>query len=704
MKKYSVSELNRLYDESERLDKDIFLEFRSNLLLIAGEHYTKNSNKYFNRLRETNNLTATKKLRVTKNLCHKIVRYYENAILSKSPGVSITPRNPLEIQDKKEAELNKSVWLWGVDRYDLDDKIMEWAGDFCGIGEVATKIFWDPSKGDLIGYAHKHDDAGQPMYDQDGDPVADEESPIFSGDFVFEPLQAFNLLRDPTSRHPDQNRFWGVRKMSPKKELMERYKDDEKKLQMIQDSKDTTYIVFDSNNTNYGKTEKEVLLKEFYFKPCLEYPEGYFYIFTDSGILEEGALPFGIYPIVWQGFDIFSTSARARGIIKVARPYQAEINRASSQMATHQTTLGDDKVLYQSGTKLVPGSFIPGVRGISYQGAPPTVLPGRDGGQFSPYLKDQKSEMYEAVMLDEMLYSEQHNLDPYSLLFRVASEQTKFNKYIKRFQKFLVRVAETYLALAKHYLEDHHMVAAIGKNEMVNIAEFRNTKKLHFSIKVEPGNDSIDTMLGKQLTFNHLLQYVGKDMDKGDIGRIIKNMPFVNNEDTFDHLTIDQDNVENDMLAIERGELPTISRYANNELYVKMLSHRMKKADYKFLNPQIQSIYEQVLMMHEQEIVRKQQEVLAAQNEYIPIDGPLVTVDMYMRDPETGKPKKTRIPQRAVDWLIKTLDQQGASLENLEQLNQGALAELAQQLTAAQEQPASPPIPVQTPGPNNYLS
>lgn len=686
MKRLEIEKLNQLYRDAENIDKEIFAEYRSNLLLVAGEHYTKNSNKYFARLRETNRLSETQKLRLTKNHVHKIVRHYENAILSKAPGITVLPANPMEMQDKKEAELNKSVWEYGKKHYRLQEKIRRWAGDFTGVGEVATKIFWDPTAGEFLGYRPKMmmtpDGTEVEEMNEDGSMVPDDSMPVFSGDFVFESIPAFNLIRDPSCKEMDDARWLGLRKMVPADDLKKMYAEEPEKLKYITGSRDKTYIVFDSNQANYQKAEKEVLVKEIYFKPCMEYPEGYFYIFTDEGILEEGPLPFGIFPICWSAFDLYSTSPRGRSIVKVARPYQAEINRASSQLASHQITVGDDKILYQSGTRLARGALLPGVRGISYQGATPTILPGRDGSQFFGYIQNQISEMYQACMLEEINSQEQHNLDPYTLLFRSMSQQTKFRKYTERFERFLIDVAEKYLEMAKFYLPDDRVIAAVGKNEIVNLAEFRETTPLKFEISVEGKTDSADTVLGKQLTFNHLLQYVGKDLDKEDIGRLIKNMPFVNNEDSFSHLTVDHDNVENDMLALERGEQPFVSKNANNELYVKMFEHRMKQPDFRYLDPMIQQMYSQFLTMHQQEIARKQEEIMRAKNEFIPIGGAMIATDMYIENKEdpSKAPKRARIPYQALDWLVKQLDVQGANQVQLEQMSQSNLAEIANQI------------------------
>lgn len=716
MKRKDVNDLNEIYTNSESVDKEIFSEMRSNVLLVAGEHYTKNVNKHFARLRETNRLTEHQKLRLTKNHIYRIVKTYTNGILDKVPGVQVVPKNEMEMQDRKSAELNDAVWTDIKERHNVRSKLRRYAEEFVGVGEIAVKIIWDPNKGDLVGYEQLKSDKGAPLYKdmmgeateepglfdefgqmvQEFEALPDEDRPVFSGDFAFETIHGFNLLRDAAAESMSDSPYYINRKMVVKKELEKVYQDDPKKMKSLEVSSKGDFLVFDANKAGYERTKTQVLVKEIYYKPCLLYPNGYFYIWTEGGILEEGELPFGIFPIVWCGFDEYATTPRARSIVKVARPYQAEINRAASQMATHQITLGDDKVIYQAGTKLAPGALLPGVRGISVSGKEPTILPGRTGEQYLGYINNQIDEMYKAVMLDRAAQSEEHNLDPYSLLFRSMSQQAVYKPYVEKFERFVVDIAELVLTLAKSYLPDNALIAAVGKNEAINIAEFKSTEKLEYQINVEPMSDSIDTMLGKQLTFTHLLQYVGKNLNKEDIGRMMKNMPFVNNEEMFGDMTLNYQNVQNDMLALERGEMVQASPGDDNEYYIKKLDNRMKQSDFRLLAPMIQQNYMMFKQQHMEEAARKAAEIRAAQNEYIPTGGALMTVQMHMPDPDGEGTKQVRLPYQALQWLIQQLESQGMSLDDLENMDKGTQAELSRMLMQQMGEPQYP-MPLQQP-------
>lgn len=680
MKKHDVAELNRMYEEAESADQETFAEMRSNLLLVSGNHYSKKADTFFNRVRNSQRINENQKLRITKNHIHKVTRHYINSLSSKAPGVAVSPQNDLEMQDRKTAELNQAVWADGKNKYKLKELFRDFIHNFVEIGEMCCYMFWDADVGDVVGHEPVVDEAtGQPMLDpMTGQPMPDTNKPIKSGGFQFKNIPGFNLLRAPSAMSMKSSPYHTIREMVDRSELEAAYGGDPTKMKIIGEGDPQEFVVFDTNKKEYRNEHRQVLLKYTFFRPCKLYPNGYYYIYTERGILDEDELPFGLYPIIWEGFDTYATNPRGYSIVKVARPFQAEINRAASQAATHQITVGDDKIIYQGGTKLAPGALLPGVRGITYQGQAPQILPGRDGGQFLPYIESQIREMYEACMIEEInLENESGQIDPYTLLFRSASQQQKFSQYTEKLENFMKDFCLLYLDLSRHYLADDAFIQAVGKNEAINIEEFRHTSPLSYKIKLEEQSEAVDTKLGKQIALNHVLQYVGAQLGPKQIGLVIKEMPFLNNKMLFKTLSIDYDNVENDMLAMERGEQPFISPFADNQIYIEAVTHRMKQADFRLLQPQIQQMYDQYLEVHEAEQMKKERAIQAAKDGFIPTGGSLITCSMQVKDPSSASgTRQVRLPYEALNWLIMKLESQGSALDTIEQTNPGAIAQM----------------------------
>lgn len=706
-KNHDINALNGLYLDGESCDYEIFAEQRSNLLLVSGEHYNRRTTMFYRRIRDTRELNQEQKIRLTKNHIQNICKIYANNIISATPGVGFEPKDEQSIQDQKAAELHHAVWHDACEKYGIQTNLVDqWCDDFIQVGESIVKIFWDPMKGDVKAFEQKVDEDGNPLFlDKDGNEtleelddmgeahqmMPDEQLPVFTGEFVFEEVYGFNLLRSAQARTMEDSPWLGIRKMVQKSDMIARYRNDPDKQKMFVESSEDTFVVFDQGRGGYKRMEGMCMVREYYFRPSVEYPRGYFFFTTKEGIFEEGELPGGIFPIVWQGYDKVPTTCRGRSPIKHMRPYQIEINRAASKIAEHQVTLGDDKILIQQGTKISAGAALPGVRAINFTGQEPNILPGRSGEQYLGYMQAQIAELYTVMNVQGDSVQDQKQLDPYSLLFRSASQKKVFQRYTKRFEHFLLNVCKTYLRLAKIHLPDDALIWAVGKSERINIAEFKNANDICYQINVEAQSDDIETKLGKQLVLNHALQYVGPQMKPDQIGKLMRQMPYANFDGSFDDMTVDYDTTENLLLALDRGEPAQPQQYDDHVYVIKRLVLRTRKPDFKFLPPQVQQAYAQLIQAHEQMESMRQRQVQQAEQGYIPTGGQLLGCDFFVTDPtDASKTRRARLPSEAINWLVTQLEAQGQSLQQLEGLNGGAQAQIAGMMTS---QPGGVPQP-----------
>jgi len=678
---YKFSDLNQLYNQAVEVDRYIHSEQRSNVLLAFGDHYNRRFSRFWGRLRDNQQVSDSgdQRLRITKNHLYRATRTIINSILSMAPDVTILPKNEREMQDQKVAELHKSVWEDIKYQHKFYDKVRRWCEDFVIVGEVAVKVTWDPSKGDLLGYEAKLDEEGAQVMDPSGQPIPSDR-PVFSGDLSFERIMAFNLLRDPNSKEIYDSHLIS-RKMVDTRSLQRTYQNDEERLQYIQPSTQDVYTVFEGSSGNFFQTKDQTMIKEFYWPKSPDYPNGYFYIATDYGILEEGELPFGVFPIVVSGWDEIQTTPRKRSIIKQLRPTQAEINRTASQIATHQVTVGDTKLLIQAGTKVTQGGKLPGVRVMNYSGAKPEYFNGQAGDQYFAYLDGQIAELYQLAMIDkEEQLRTNGKLDPYAELFKSVKQKKKYSLYATEFEHFLGEICKKATTLAKHYYDDNRIVPVIGRSEVVNIPEFRSADPIHTQIKVVPQAEDYETKIGKQITLTNTMQYLGSQLGKDDVGRLLRAMPYTNTEEMFTDWTTDYDNVTNDILALDRGEFPQGNQYEDHKYAIKRLIHRMKQPDFKFLDPQIQQNYQMKVADHERAEADQLQKMREAENEFIPATGPLVKADIYVTNPESpDKTARAKIPMDALRWLIDKLESQGLKLSELDRLQQGAQSDIAEQ-------------------------
>lgn len=663
---FNLSDYDRIYSEGESCDSEDFSEKRSNVLLIAGEHYNRKKLSNLNkRLREFGDLSSEHRLRITKNHIQNIHKIYVNNILSMVPNVGFRPKNEKETQDQKDAQLNKSLWTDAWQRYGLDEKRADWADAMMGISEVAVKVFFDPN------------------------------SQITGRPFVFESIFGFDLIRPAECRDMRTAPWLCIRKMVNIDDGLAAFGDTEKKRAMIRGSSvDETMKVFDATKGGYRFSDKEFMLREFYFRPCAKYPEGWWAFVTKSGVVAEGPLPYGIFPIEWTACDTAPTTPRGISLVRTMRPYQVEINRCSSKIAEHHVTLGDDKVILQNGSKFSPTAAFPGVRAYGATGgAAPVVIAGRDGSQFVSHLQNTIGELYQVmnVVEDGLEKNENAQLDPYALLFKTASQKKKFQRYVKRFERFLIGISKIYLPLARKSLTDEELIQILGRDEIDNLAEVRDMGDLNYEVFIEAATDDIESQMGKQLMINHALQFVGPQMKPADIGKLLRVSPLGSYDGMFGDLTQPYDNLVNDILALDRGDRPPVHQGDEHAYMSAGLNARTRRADFKHLPAQVRMNYMSKIMLHDKFEAEKQLQIQRAKDGYIPTGGYLVVVDFYVDTggkTQDGLPKtqRARVPYEALAWLIKQLEVQNMGQADIEKMSSSQQFGIAQQMNAMRQQ------------------
>lgn len=723
----TLDDLEKLYTDAEQCDKRVFAEQRTNLQLVCGEHYVREGSRYWNRIRDNKQLTDEQRLKLTKNHIQRIIKIYVNAILSASPGVAVEPKDMKSLQHQKAAELNYAVVQDWKESLCLDEKIEEWCRAFFEIGEVAVKVFWEPDDGHVMGYEAAQDDdldvIADELTEHEDDPdnadsdedfpteeeehggnpfdseEIDENKPVYSGKLCFQTIYGYNLKRDPDVSSMAESPYLIYTHMASLSSMRTRLDDDAFK--KLKQSTTYEYTVFDNNTGSYRNTKNQVLIKEIFFRPNPKIPKGYFYIYNSHQKLAEGELPFGFYPILYAGCDQQTGNPRAHSIIRHIRPNQIEINRVASKIAEHQITIGDDKVFIPSTSKMVQGAMLPGIRVNTYSGQQPMLLPGRTGSQYVDYLTATIDEMYKLAELEEITQEVDPQTDIYSLLYRNLRYKKKFSYYSDKFERFLKQIVTLGLKITKECIPDEALIPAIGKNEHINIPEFKSTDDLCHRIVVQPRADDIESQMGKQLTLNHFLQYAGNNIGRQDIGMAMRVSPFLNKEEIFKDFTLDYDNITNDILALDRGQWRPPRQFDDHKYVVKKLSTRMNQEDFTALPPQVQQMYEHKLQMHEQMITKQMQDLQAAESGFIPSGGYLVAADYYVTEPggDPNKTKRVRVPSESMAWLLDKLQKQGQTMGDLTDQSPGVQDQIAGMLPHGNvpARPGGAPGPAQPP-------
>jgi hypothetical protein len=316
----------------------------------------------------------------------------------------------------------------------------------------------------------------------------------------------------------------------------------------------------------------------------------------------------------------------------------------------------------------------------------PIILAGRSGEQYADTLRETVAEMYNIANITDPFSGagdKEPKGDPYTMLFAAMRDKQKFSMYAEKFEEFLVEIARVALSLVKAYYEEGRLVPIVGKNEYVNLEELKNSDDIKYQIKLEPQVDDVETKMGRHLAFNHILQYTGNNLQREDLGKLIRHMPYANVEGMLEDVTMDYDNATSDILALDRGKMREARPTDNHQYMVSRLTHRMKRPDFDMLPPQIQQMYQMRTGQHEQAIAQQAAEAQRAEAGFIPSGGYGVRLDFYVDDGKGGT-KRATLPYESVDWLIKQLETQGSTQEMLTSLPPSSLGNVVNMMGAPQ--------------------
>lgn len=722
---YTIEKLNKLAAESEACDQDVVAEMKSNTLLISGQHY-KRISKGLSRNLSDRGVDKSKRLRLIKNHTAKGVSDIKDILASMTPGVIPYPQNEHEASHSKAAELAKVIWDDGRQKNRFDDQIESFRNSFVTLGEVASKVYFDPTGGGLKGFEQATNEFGQPLFkDQAGqvtiepkaklldqmtgmtidgpdhELVPDEARPVFRPLIRISKIAPYDLRRPKNSISMKDAPYLIELRMESCDDLKARVKaakgltDEEKeeRCSWITDGGKTPTKIFDGTTGSFQDSEGQCLVREFYFRQSPKFPKGHYFITVDKGILFSDPLPFGeegeiAYPIKWEPYEFYEGSARGFSPIKKIRPCQAEINRCASSISETQLLMGSDKVVLQKGAKFSPGVTLPGMRAYHTTGEA-QIVPGRSGDQYTGYLEYNVEELYRLLNIPENSNPTSQSFDPKAELFKKQSQKARFTEAAGRFARFLRSNCESYLFFAQKYADELELQKVVGNSLAVDIAEFQNIDRITFKVKLLEVGDDLESAMAKTLELDTILQYAGKDLDKDTLKMILTQYPVINKTQAFKHLNMDIKNIESDILALDRGEYRPAQKYDDHPTFIKHFSAHMRERGFQLLPEQVKGMYQKRIQEHETFVAQQAEEIKRAQSAFIPSGGALVKTDFYVNPDPTNPAKAQRamFPTEALEWLRKQLEAQGSTQAMMQAFaSQGAAAE-----TAAMIAPESPP-------------
>ena len=709
--------LDSMYRNADSLDNRHFQKLMSYERLIQGDHFYQSMQKQIRTSRTWEGSSPKARLRLVQNHLARWHNYWMNGIINQASDVEPMPKNDNELKDRKAAELNKSVKSHIAEETDFFSVRDRLVGDYLK-GECAVRIGFNPDQGSLVPgeIEQAMDENGQPAMEPyvdptTGQPIIDpmtgqpQMRPVFiqplmpSGIMTIEAVEMENLLRDPMARSWNEARWVCHRKTRDKKDIIKLAKqlvDNPEALQEMVNKlseEDETLSAYKGTDNNYmiEESDKKVSVREFFWRPSIEYPNGYYVMCTSSFTIMESELPAGEFPFEFENFDNVQGTPRGASRLKQLAPIQLEINRCVSKIAEHQITVGDDKLVTQAGSKIAEVNKYDGIRIFKVTGGfAPQFLQGRSGDQYVDFWLNNVSMLEKIGEMSEISEDKMVGMEPYAIFFLSSKQKMKFARHASKFERFLVRLWKKVLRIHKYHVHPNAVIEMVGSPEKVNIDEYKSTTDIDFQIKLKPRTEDPDSLIAQQHSLETLLQYAGGNLNEADIGMIAKYSPFIQKTDMVLDSTLKADRATNMILKLDKGANMPISMSDDPDYMLRRLSSRMSMADFDDITFRqqdgqvvptdiIHQLYQAKIAEYENMIAEREQKALAMQRDMIPTTGGLIPIQMYEAVPSQDgsvSSKRIQLPNDALEWLIQALKTQGMTESTIANLPGGVAADV----------------------------
>lgn len=692
--------LDSLYNQANSLDQPIFDRFVSYGRLTSGDHFYQQANKAITRSASWKSEPKAR-LRLVQNHISRFVNVWSNSILDLSPDVDVIPDNPREEKDKKAASLNRSVKAHIIEESDFYSLQEELVKDFISLGESIIKISFEPQAGPLVpGQIRK-------FLDKQTGEVVEMQDQMPCGEIKFARIEPENLLRDPMGRNWNDARWLCHRHTLNKSDLIkmikEMYANDpdaiNSKINSLSDT-DEQVNMYDGTDNMYLNEEKnkKILVREFYWRPCAEYPKGLYVMATKGAELFQSELPAGVFPIEIINFESNHGTPRGESRIKQLAPVQLEINRCVSKIAEAQITLGDDKIITTAGSKVAEINKYEGVRLFQVTGGTvPQIMEGRSGNQYLDHLMNQVATFDLLADIPQVSEDKMATLDPFAIFFLTSRQKKRFAKHATKFERFLIKIWKKTLKIHKRLIHPNAVIQILGASEKINMDEYKSQDDLGFQVKLKARTEDPESLIAKQFQINQFMQY--GNLNEADFGVLAKESPFLDKSDLALKSTLKADRAQNMILKLDKGKDLGMSPADDPGYMLQRLDTRMSQPDFDEITyrtpdgfvintEMIQGLYMQKRQQYLQLQAQRMQEKMQMEKGMIPTTGNRVKIQMYdskmNKDGSIGM-KQIAIPNDALEYLIKRLQAQETTAASLQQFDSQTQADLSSQMTSQNE-------------------
>ena len=415
----------------------------------------------------------------------------------------------------------------------------------------------------------------------------------------------------------------------------------------------------------------EVLVHYFYHRVTPAMPQGRFVKWTETGILEEGPLPFthGRLPVVHDGDIVVPERFWHQSFISQVEQMQRAYNHVYSSVVRDFGYNGP-KWMVPKGSNVKEASLGPGHNIVEYQGMNAPIMQSFQSTHYQnfDFLKLMKDQTYEfGKVYDISRGNVPAGVTANSALRFLDEQETRRSDLLfKKKSERIVKVGNMIVSvMAQHYRpDDRRIIRSIGASNEYVIKDFKGNypdfRKIS-SVKLETASGLPDTKSGRISTVIDLNTSTQHDpiFTRSEIVEILD----LGLDERFRDAASVASTSAREMISLilEGGEVPAIEKGDDLLVWYSVFETFMQSMQYKRLvHPDMKEVFEDKVMaiegfLYEKAKVNPKMMMKLGEHEYfprffqtdIPLSSLTATEEPPMPEVDTGKIKS--LPQQTAE-------------------------------------------------------
>ena len=592
------------------------------------------------RLVEPRGLDDPGRVTETENRITGIVRT-ELAKMTKTRPVWVSTPTTGDDEDMNAAGLSEDImrYQWGnlgMRKHDL--KALEWSR-ICGSGFL--KCTWDPKIGDPVDVLVRPD--GGLMADESGKPMRGDQQVaqafasatgaqvkskrIAPGDVKIEAPSPFGMFVDPLC-DIFEDAEWLIEESIKSVDYCKRHFD----VVLKPDAAANPGLVemqLMGGLGNAGSTYKGVKLRQYWAKPCDEWPNGVRIVYAQGKVLDSDEQPFDPMPFVMYTGIPVPGRLYGMGLVELLQGPQTELNKTLSQMAENRNRIGNPTGIAARQAIGDPEIFLEKVSEAggwhffdetgSQHPIPQYLEP--------PTLPDYIKELPDQIRRAMEDISGQHEVTnaqvppgvtaAAAITLLLDQDDTRLALANADHEEGLGIIGTKVLEHVGKYYTDSRIIKIAGEDGAWQIFDFRNTDlRGNTHIEVQAGSMFPQTQAAKQAMMKDIITMMtqtGNGLHGRQLSQFFRDLGLGATDHLIQEYTRNETQVNRENVLLAQGQRLPINDYDDTQAHIDGHTDHQKTATYAKYPAQIQANFEAHVALHRAKLQQEQQQAIQQQ-------------------------------------------------------------------------------------------